>query len=124
MPALVEELQYGDALGRELAALALGRLGTYADDAVEVLLTANQDLEVNVRRQAVIALGHIGAHPEAAIAGLRETVRDADSLVRDQAFIALGRQRQAGAVELASLLKDSDADVRRRAVIEARANGL
>jgi HEAT repeat protein len=117
VPGLIEELRGGDDLGRELAALALGRMGTKARDAVEVLAEATHDRTADVRRQAAISLGRIDAQPRLALAGLRDSAHDADGSVRDEAFAALGRQSPDGGSELVALLADHDADVRRRAAI-------
>jgi HEAT repeat protein len=116
VPELIQELQHGDSLGREVAALALGRLGTKAGEAGDALTSAVHDPDVNVRRQATIALGRITSRPEAAIAGLLVGLRDTNDSVREEAFTAL-RRHAAGARELAHLLTDADADIRRRAAI-------
>ena len=54
---LVQELREGDTLGRELAALVLGRPECKARTVLEALVQATNDGETCVRRQAVIALG-------------------------------------------------------------------
>jgi HEAT repeat protein len=118
VPELIEELRSGDVLGRELAALALGRLRSKAANAVEPLLQAANDDQTSVRKQAVIALGRIDAQPQLGLAVLRKSAHDADSSIRDEAFAALGRRYSAGGEELVALLADDDADVRRRAAIE------
>ncbi|HEX5446236.1 MAG TPA: HEAT repeat domain-containing protein, partial [Pirellulales bacterium] len=118
VPDLTEELTQGDALGRELAALALGRLRSKASAAVEPLTLALTDRESAVRERAAVALGQVCPHPQTVVASLQRILHDADSHVRDKAFEILRGQEAAGAEALAELLDDADADVRRRAVIE------
>ncbi|HVX11637.1 MAG TPA: HEAT repeat domain-containing protein [Pirellulales bacterium] len=124
VPALVQALRESDALGRELAGLALARLGSKAAGAVDELVVAAEDRDVNVRRQAAAALGRIGAPPGPTIAGLRPALHDSDDSVRTAAFLALGRLEADGVDELAALLSDADADVRRRAAIELGRQGF
>lgn len=125
VPELMRELATGDVLGRELAALALGRLKLKAEPALEALAQAAHDAEAAaVRRQAVIALGRIGTHQEVALAALRDGAHDPDPDVRNGAFTSLRSLGASGAGELARLLADREADVRRRAVIELGQMGL
>lgn len=115
VPDLIVELKGGDDLGREFAALALGRLGDRAGLATDALKDAVNDPVVHVRLQVTVALGRITSQPDAAIAGLLVSIRDDERDVRKAAFTALRRQHAAG--ELTGLLTDADADVRRRAAI-------
>src|SRR5487761_1755797 len=59
VPGLILELQQGDVLGRQLAALCLGRLGAKAEGAASALTAALNDAEPRVREQAAAALGQI-----------------------------------------------------------------
>ncbi|HJT33112.1 MAG TPA: HEAT repeat domain-containing protein [Pirellulales bacterium] len=117
VPELVAELQQGDALGRTLAALCLGRLGTKAQGAADALTAALDDADPRVRQQAFAALIKISPQPQAVIAAVSVSLRDADPKVRSLAFASLRRLGAAGADFLTDLLGDSDADVRRRAAI-------
>lgn len=118
VPQLMSELRSGDVLGRELAALALGRLRTKAAGAVEALVEATNDDAAAVRLQATIALGRIDAQPQLVLAALRKSSRDVESSIRAAAFAALGSPHLDGGNVLVSLLADDDPDVRRRAAIE------
>ncbi|HEX7379341.1 MAG TPA: HEAT repeat domain-containing protein, partial [Pirellulales bacterium] len=124
VPELIEELCNGDRVGRELAALALGRLGKKADAAIEPLARAAGDAEAAVRCQAIIALGRIKARPEAAVAALLLGSHDEDAAVRDAAFAALRWFGEPGTAKLVQLAGEDDADVRRRAVIELGRAGV
>lgn len=124
VPELVEELRNGDRVGRELAALALGRLGEKADAAIEPLARAAGDPEAAVRRQAIVALGRIKTRPDAAVAGLLLGANDEDTAVRDAAFAALGWFGAPGIAKLVQLAGEDDADARRRAVIELGRAGI
>lgn len=124
VPPLLDELRDGDSVGRELAALALGRQGETADAAIEPLVWAASDREASVRRQAVIALGRINTRPEVALKGLRSGARDNDAAVRDGAYAALGWLGEPGIGDLVQLVTDGDADARRRAVIELGRAGI
>lgn len=115
---LIAELEQGDALGRELAAIALGRLEGKASGAIEPLTVALNDAKPAVRMQAASAFGRVCSHPQTVVAAMRQVVYDADSHVRVTALKTLARQEVAGAQALADLLTDADADVRRRAAIE------
>ncbi|HEX7450063.1 MAG TPA: HEAT repeat domain-containing protein [Pirellulales bacterium] len=115
---LIAELEQGDPLGRELAAISLGRLGGKASGAIEPLTVALNDAVPAVRMQAALALGRVCSHPQTVVAAMRQVVHDADSHVRETALKTLARQEVAGAQALADLLTDADADVRRRVAIE------
>lgn len=118
VPDLIAELEQGDALGRELAALALGRLGAKASASIEPLVATLDDAEPAVRVQAALAVGRICSHPQTVVAALQKVVHDDDLVVRGKAFELLSSQEAAGAQALIELVGDSDADVRRRAAIE------
>jgi HEAT repeat protein len=115
---LTGELSSGDAVGRELAAFALGRLEVQDDGAVDALIAALDDPEQTVRRQAAVALGRLGARPEEVAAELVQRLHAADPETRGATFKALRRLGREGTPALLGLLADSDADIRRRAVIE------
>ena len=115
---LTAELSAGDAVGRELAAQTLGRLGAEGASAIDSLIAALADPEMKVRQQAAIALGRLGARPAEAAEALAHSVRDADLEIRGAIFEALRLLGDAGVIKLSGLLADADADIRRRAVIE------
>jgi len=115
---LTAELSAGDAVGRELAALALGRLDVQDDGAVDALIAALDDPEIEVRQQAALALRRIGARPEDATAALARRSRDANPEVRRWAAIELGRSAdiEGGVLDaLRGCLSDTDARVRAEA---------
>lgn len=87
---LTAELLAGDAVGRELAALALGRLDDQDEVVVDALIAALDDSEAPVHDQATNSL-----------------------------FAVLRRLGSPGIRRLPDLLSHPDADVRRRAAIEA-----
>jgi HEAT repeat protein len=115
---LTAELSTGDPVGREVAALALGRLRAQADGAVDALIAALDGPELAVRQEATIALRRIGARPEEVAAALARSARDADSDVRCWAAIELGRIADDDDDVLEALrggLSDPDARVRAEA---------
>ncbi|HUY91817.1 MAG TPA: HEAT repeat domain-containing protein [Pirellulales bacterium] len=114
---LTAELTGGDAVGRELAAVALGRLRTEPADAIDGLIAALDDPQQAVRRQAAIALGRIGARSEEASAALAESLEGSPE-ARDEIVRALRRLGVAGIRILPNFLAHVDAEVRRRVVIE------
>lgn len=119
---LTAELAVGDAVGREMAALVLGRLSDQPAVAIEALIAALQDPSQPVRRQAAIALGRIGARPEEAAAALAESLPQGGE-ARDEMIRALRRLGAAGIRFLPEFLADDDADIRRRVVIELGRTG-
>ena len=85
VPALVDALQDPKPRVRELAALALARMGPEAETSVPELIMALQDSDLEVQRSAARALGQIGPEANQAIPALLETIRhEADLGVRTQ----------------------------------------
>ena len=83
VPALVEALHDPKPRVRELAALALARMGPEAETSVPELIMALQDSDLEVQRSAARALGQIGPEANQAIPALLETIRhEADLGVR------------------------------------------
>lgn len=115
---LTAELATGDAVGREMAALALGHSSNEPAAAIDALISALKDASVPVRRQAAIALGRIGARPEEASAALAESLRQGGVEDRGEFIRALRRLDGAGIRFLREFLADDDAELRRRVVIE------
>ena len=75
VPALVEALHDPKPRVRELAALALARMGPEAETSVPELIVALQDPDLEVQRSAARALGQIGPHADEAIPALLDTIR-------------------------------------------------
>jgi HEAT repeat protein len=109
---LLDALASQEALVRQSAAEALGRLG-YRRDA-PCFITLLTDESPWVRRAAARALGHIGDNT--AVAHLSQRLSDEAPLVRRSAAYALGAMRARPAVSaLIAALGDADAQVRRNA---------
>jgi HEAT repeat protein len=109
---LLDALASKEALVRQSAAEALGRLG-YRRDAAR-FVTLLTDESPWVRRAAARALGHIGDNT--AVAHLSQRLSDEAPLVRRSAAYALGAMRARPAVSaLIAALGDADAQVRRNA---------
>ena len=115
---LTAELSAGDAVGRESAALALGRLG--AEETVDGLIAALDDPELAVRDQAAHSLfellRRLGERGQGRLAAL---LAHADPEIRRRSAIELGRAAD-GEPEcfdaLRGALKDSDPRVRAEAL--------
>lgn len=83
VPALIEALHDNKPRVRELAALALARMGPEAESSVPELIVALQDSDLEVQRSAARALGQIGPEANQAIPALLQTIRhEADLGVR------------------------------------------
>ncbi len=109
---LLDALSSKEALVRQSAAEALGRLGHRRDAARFVTLLTDESPWV--RRAAARALGHIGDNT--AIVHLSQRLGDESPLVRRSAAYALGAMRARPAVSaLLAALDDADAQVRRNA---------
>lgn len=114
---LMAELSAGDAVGRELAALALGRLGAESD--VDALIAALDDPEAAVHEQAAKSLFELLRRlGERGLHRLADLLTQADAEIRRRSVIELGRAA-IGDPEcldaLRSALRDSDARVRAEA---------
>lgn len=114
--ALISALADADALVRESAAGALGKIGD--ERAVGPLIGALSDADEKgrVRRDAAQALGRIG--DERAVEPLIGALSDAGGYVRRRAAWALGEIGDARAVEpLIGALSDAEEAVRYRAAL-------
>jgi CubicO group peptidase (beta-lactamase class C family) len=112
MSALIGALKDSDPLVRENAAIALGRLGSAARQAVDPLVKALGDEDLYVRGTAAVALGRIGA---AAVPALVRALADENGEVRRSAAIALGRLGASARGAIPALiagLADRDENVR------------
>ncbi len=85
----VEKLTDQNASVRRKAAIALGRIGPAAKEAVPALITALKDENKYVRRVAAEALGRIGRAAKQAVAALTKASEDEDKDVREAAEEAL-----------------------------------
>jgi HEAT repeat protein len=75
VPALIEALHDPKPRVRELAALALARMGPEAESSVPELIVALQDTDLEVQRSAARALGQIGPEANQAIPALLDSIR-------------------------------------------------
>jgi vesicle coat complex subunit len=90
--ALARALEDDDALlVRQIAAWALGRIGTAAREAVPALASALEHPDPIVRRNAAWALASIGTAASTAIPGLERALADPDPAVREEAREALAK---------------------------------
>jgi HEAT repeat protein len=109
---LLNALSSKEALVRQSAAEALGRLGHRRDAARFILLLTDESPWV--RRAAARILGHSG--DSTAVSHLAKRLGDESPLVRRSAAYALGAMRARPAVSaLVAALGDADAQVRRNA---------
>ena len=109
---LLRTLSSEDAVVRQSAAEALGRLGYWP--SMSQLIALLTDDSAWVRRAATKALAHIGNG--SAIDPLTQRVRDDSPWVRRSAVYALGAMRAQPSVSaLITALDDPDAQVRRNA---------
>ncbi|MEX2720691.1 MAG: HEAT repeat domain-containing protein, partial [Candidatus Wukongarchaeota archaeon] len=88
----------------------LVRLG---EPAVEPLIQALKDKDINVRRGAAETLGKIG--DARAVEPLTQSLKDGDKDVRRNSTRALGKIGEPAVEPLMMALKDKDVDVRKRA---------
>lgn len=114
---LTAELSAGDAVGRELAALALGRLGAESD--VDTLIAALGDPEAAVHEQAAKSLFELLRRlGERGLHRLADLLTHDEAEIRRRSVIELGRAA-IGEPEcldpLRGALRDSDARVRAEA---------
>ena len=110
---------------REVAARALGGLGTSAAPALDRLLELIRDEDQGVRVAAARALGGLGASAAPALDRLLELTRDEDRYVRVAAARALGGLGASAAPALDRLLeltRDEDRYVRGVAAEAGRAS--
>jgi HEAT repeat protein len=100
IPALCEALRDADALVRQWAAAALGKVAYTFGPVLKVAVPGLTDLlgddDSGVREWAARALGSVGAPAKAAIPALEEAAaEDAEPSVREAAAGALGQIRKA-----------------------------
>lgn len=120
LPELQQALADGGKYDRILSAQALGRLGPAAAPAVNSLLVAVNESDVDVRRAAVVALGQIGEAAAPATAAISAQLDSGDARLKQSAREALakigGPQADTALQRDASRYADADlAEIRRLA---------
>ena len=121
LPPLIELVKKRDS-DPELAwnaIVAIEGMGSEAESALPVLLSALESRNEHVAAEAARALGIIRANASESVAALQKLLRNPQPLVRAYAASALGDFGPASAVSVQELLnaaRDSDPDVRREAV--------
>jgi HEAT repeat protein len=119
LPAILEQLDSGDAKSRQLAARVLGSIGYLEIEAEDALVAALEDSEPGVRAASLSALVQTGAElPEGSIARLAEFLTAQDAETRADAVLALGQlgpeaAEAVSAIEVA--LADESSDIRHSA---------
>lgn len=116
VPQLIELLRDGDALRQSGAALALGKIGPDAKEAVPELSAALKHRIIGVRLRAAQALGRMGSESSDVIPDLIIVLRDKNESVRREASIALGRIGPSAVPALAITLKENDRILRRNSL--------
>jgi HEAT repeat protein len=112
IPNLIAGLRHKNPAAREVACMALMRVGGH--QVVEPLINALTDSDWQVRREAAYALGEL--RDLRAFEGLVAALRDQRSEVRLDAVHALYRLRDVRALEpLKMMLSDEDQRVRKSA---------
>jgi HEAT repeat protein/S1-C subfamily serine protease len=105
-----------DALTRRLAIEALHKIGPPDSTEVNVLTTALQNDQAEVRSYAASSIGKIGPDARSALPALLKAAKDTDAGVRQNALRALGKfgseNKEAVVPVLAAAIKDSNRDVR------------
>ena len=88
---LIDSLGHLDPQVREIAAEALGDIGSSAQAAVPALVAALEDKSERVRFHAAEALGTVSQQESTAISALSAALRDENERVRQDAALALAR---------------------------------
>lgn len=89
-----DDLSHPNSVVRVEAAKMLGRLGQHADQAVDPLIAALADRNLDVRLHAAAALGRIPSQSEQRLAALTRLLQDKDQHVRFAAEWSLARIAQ------------------------------
>ena len=112
LPGLISALRDGKPYVRQLAASALGDIGSR--EAVAPLIDLVSSDQSGARPEAIEALGKIG--DPAAIAPILSVLRTASVAARKKAIVALARFRDPRVIDaLTAALMDQNEDVRRSA---------
>jgi HEAT repeat protein len=72
IPSLMHSLKLRDPAARSRAAIALGKMGPAAREAVPALSATLKDRDVSVRAASAYALGRIGPDAKSALADLKK----------------------------------------------------
>jgi HEAT repeat protein len=116
---LIGSLKDRDKDCRQVAAQALGDIGSEAKSAVSDLIIAIKDENENIRRSAARSLGKIGPEAKAAMAALIGALEDQHEHVRKAVANAIGEigpDAKTAVPALIEALKDKNEDVRKLAV--------
>ena len=113
LPALLARLADGDPLVRELAVVALGRIG--GTDACNALRTALRSRHAEVRFQA--PLSYLEACAEPQLSALTPLMRDEDPKVRANTARCLAQFGDDARAELRRAVSDADPGVRVEAAL-------
>lgn len=91
VPGLLRQSYSDDAIQRDIAVMALGRIGSDAADVVPRLRELLGDTHTAVRTSAAHALGRFGTQAEPAVEDLAEIIRDPDDydIVKRSVLFAL-----------------------------------
>ncbi|HVK16173.1 MAG TPA: HEAT repeat domain-containing protein [Fimbriiglobus sp.] len=132
IPDLLEEMKKKEKPLRWRAAIALGRIGPAAKDAVPALVAAlKEDEESMVRSAAASSLGQLGATAKDVVPEVVKALRDESSIVRFGAVAGLGGFAEAarsspellgvvvteGVPALTAALRDEDRGMRLQVVV-------
>jgi len=113
LPIVVQRLDDGDALVRELAVIAVGAVG--GDAACEALHAAMRSRHPEVRFQAVVSYVEACAEPQ--LSALKPLLRDEDGKVRANAARSATHFGDEACGELRIAIADPDAGVRAEAAL-------
>ncbi len=98
---------------REQAVIALGRLGSFAAEAVPTLQAVVRERKIQCRALAAVALWKITGNPEFPIQVIREEIYLPENQLQAITCLAeLGPQAATATPDLIKLLESEDADIR------------
>jgi HEAT repeat protein len=115
----VDEAMYRNATGTAVAIALFGACGCARTEQGPILAGGREvkswladlhDRKPQVRRQSVLKLGNVGDSDPAAAEGIAEALRDTDALVRRDAILAAAKLTRPGETILAQLRAMSQSD--------------
>ncbi len=114
VPTLADALMHKSAERRQVAAYALGAMGSASASATDALVAAIGHADPNTRRSAAIALGKVGPAARSALSSLLKSVADKEVAVRIETAVALWRVTgdHSHASHLIKILSDPSPDAR------------
>lgn len=112
VPLLIRGLKSTNPEIRLYSANALASIGAEAEDAVEQLIIAINDLHSQVRAQAIVSIGNIAKKKEVAIPALFKLALNLQEEIRGEASFALSSFEQDAVPTLINGLKNTDDQVR------------